>query len=108
MAYFNILCPEIGTMFYEKMKKEDRILRLEDIGRFPGEFCHLKPKYISAEELQKKVQEVYLQFYSWKSMFHRLPMPVTQANIASWIVNLSQRKLAQRSLGNHNNNLDAY
>jgi len=35
-------------------------------------------------------------------------MPVTQANIASWIVNLSQRKLAQRSLGNQNNNFDAY
>ena len=108
VAYFNILCPEIGTMFYEKMKTDDRILRLQDIGRFPGEFCHLKPKYISAEELEKKVQEAYLQFYSWKSMFHRLPMPVTQANIASWIVNLSQRRLAQRSQGNHNNNFDAY
>jgi len=108
VAYFNILCPEIGTMFYEKMKIEDRILRIEDIGRFPGEFCHLKPKNFTAGELEKNVQEMYLKFYSWKSMFQRLPMPVTQANIASWIVNLSQRKLAQRSLGNHNNNFDAY
>jgi radical SAM superfamily enzyme YgiQ (UPF0313 family) len=108
VAYFNILCPEIGTMFYEKMKSEDRILRLEDIGRFPGEFCHLKPKNFTAEELEKNVQEMYLKFYSWKSIFQRLPMPVTQANVASWIVNLSQRKLAQRSWGNHNNNFDAY
>jgi radical SAM superfamily enzyme YgiQ (UPF0313 family) len=108
VAYFNILCPEIGTMFYEKMKQEDRILRLEEIGRFPGEFCHLKPKYISAEHLEKKVQDAYLQFYSWKSILRRLPMPVTPANIASWIVNLSQRKLAQRSFGDHNNNFDAY
>jgi radical SAM superfamily enzyme YgiQ (UPF0313 family) len=108
VAYFNILCPEIGTMFYEKMKSEDRILRIEDIGRFPGEFCHLKPKNFSAEDLEKNVQEMYLKFYTWKSMFQRLPMPVTQANIASWIVNLSQRQLAQRSLGNHNNNFDAY
>lgn len=108
VAYFNILCPEIGTMFYEKMKSEDRILRLEDIGRFPGEFCHLKPKNFTAEELEKNVQEMYLKFYSWKSIFQRLPMPLTQANIASWIVNLSQRKLAQRSQGNHNNNFDAY
>ena len=108
VAYFNILCPEIGTMFYEKMKKEDRILRIEEIGRFPGEFCHLKPKNFTAEEMEKKVQDMYLKFYSWKSMFQRLPMPVTQANIASWIVNLSQRRLAQRSLGNHNNNFDAY
>src|SRR5579862_5205061 len=108
VAYFNILCPEIGTMFYEKMKSDDRILRFEDIGRFPGEFCHLKPKNFTAEELEKNVQEMYLKFYSWKSIFQRLPMPVTQANIASWIVNLSQRQLAQRSLGNHNNNFDAY
>lgn len=58
--------------------------------------------------VEKNVQEMYLKFYSWKSMFQRLPLPVTQADIASWIVNLSQRKLAQRSLGNHNNNFDAY
>lgn len=95
-------------MFYEKMKSEDRILRIEEIGRFPGEFCHLRPKNFTAEDLENNVQEMYLRFYSWKSMFQRLPMPVTQANIASWIVNLSQRKLAQRSRGNHNNNFDAY
>jgi radical SAM superfamily enzyme YgiQ (UPF0313 family) len=108
VAYFNILCPEIGTMFYQKMKSEDRILRIEDIGRYPGEFCHLKPKNLTAAELEKSVQQMYLDFYSRKSMLRRLPLPVTQANIASWIVNLSQRKLAQRSLGNHNNNFDAY
>lgn len=108
VAYFNILCPEIGTMFYEKMKSEDRILRIEDIGRFPGEFCHLKPKNFTAETLEKSVQDLYTKFYDWKSILHRLPIPVTQANIASWIINLSQRSLAQRSLGNHNNNFDAY
>jgi radical SAM superfamily enzyme YgiQ (UPF0313 family) len=108
VAYFNILCPEKGTMFFEKMKAEDRVLRLEDIGRYPGEFCHLKPKNFTAQELEKKVQDMYLQFYTWKSMLQRLPIPVTQANIASWIVNMSQRSLAQRSLGNHNNNFDAY
>jgi radical SAM superfamily enzyme YgiQ (UPF0313 family) len=64
VAYFNILCPEKGTMFYEKMKREDQILRLEDIGRFPGEFCHLKPKNFTAEELEKNVQGMYLKFYS--------------------------------------------
>lgn len=108
VAYFNILCPEKGTMFYEKMKKEDRVLRLEDIGRFPGEFCHIKPKNFTAEELEKNVQDMYLKFYSWKSMLRRLPMPVSQANIASWVVNFSQRKLAQRSQGDNNNNFDAY
>jgi radical SAM superfamily enzyme YgiQ (UPF0313 family) len=108
VAYFNILCPEKGTMFFEKMKADDRILRLEDIGRFPGEFCHIKPKNFSAEEIEKNVQEMYLKFYSWKSMLKRLPPPVTQSNIASWVVNISQRKLAQRSQGENNNNFDAF
>jgi radical SAM superfamily enzyme YgiQ (UPF0313 family) len=108
VAYFNILCPEKGTMFYEKMKKDDRILRLEDIGRFPGEFCHLKPKNFSAEEIEKNVQDMYVKFYSWKSMLKRLPAPVTQANIASWVVNISQRRLTQRSQGDNNNNFDAF
>jgi len=108
VAYFNILCPEKGTMFFEKMKADDRILRLEDIGRFPGEFCHIKPKNFSAEEIEKNVQDMYLKFYSWKSMLKRLPAPVTQSNIASWVVNISQRRLAQRSQGENNNNFDAY
>jgi radical SAM superfamily enzyme YgiQ (UPF0313 family) len=108
VAYFNILCPEKGTMFYERMKKDDRILRLEEIGRFPGEFCHLKPKNFTAEELEKNVQDMYLKFYSWKSMLKRLSMPISQANIASWVVNFSQRQLAQRSHGDNNNNFDAY
>ena len=108
VAYFNILCPEIGTTFYEKMKKEDRILRIEDIGRFPGEFCHIKPKYFTAQELEENVQDLYLEFYSWKSILERLSLPITQARIASWIVNVSQRRLARRSRGDQNNNFDAY
>jgi radical SAM superfamily enzyme YgiQ (UPF0313 family) len=108
VAYFNILCPEKGTMFYEKMKKEDRILRLEEIGRFPGEFCHIQPKNFTAEQLEKNVQDMYVKFYSWKSMLRRLPLPVSPANIASWVVNFSQRRLAQRSQGENNNNFDAY
>jgi hypothetical protein len=40
-------------------------------------------------------------------MMKRLPLPVNQANIASWIINLSQRKMAQMSTGD-NNNFDAF
>lgn len=94
VAYFNILCPEKGTMFFEKMKEAGRIVRLEDIGRFPGEFCHINPKNFTAEELERNVREMHLKFYNFKSMFQRLPLPVSQGNIASWIVNLSQRRLA--------------
>lgn len=107
VAYFNILTPEKGTMFYERMKGEDRILKLDEIGRMPGHTCHIKPTYCTAEELVQKVQTVYREFYSWKSILKRLPPPVTQSNIASWVLNISQRKMAQLSDA-VNNNFDAF
>jgi radical SAM superfamily enzyme YgiQ (UPF0313 family) len=107
VAYFNILTPEKGTMFYERMKSQDRILKLDEIGRWPGHTCHLKPKYCSPEDIVRNVQGMYREFYSWKSMVRRLPLPVTEANIASWVVNISQRKMAQLSSG-VNNDFDAF
>lgn len=107
VAYFNILTPEKGTMFYERMKTEDRILKTEEIGRWPGHICHIKPKYCTAEEIVSNVQGMYREFYSWKSMFKRLPLPVTQANIASWVVNLSQRRMA-KLCNAENDNFDSF
>jgi radical SAM superfamily enzyme YgiQ (UPF0313 family) len=107
VAYFNILTPDKGTMFFERMRTENRILRLDEIGRWPGQTCHIKPKYCSPEEIVKNVQDMYREFYSWKSMIKRLPLPLTQANIASWVVNFSQRKMAQLSHAD-NNNFDAF
>lgn len=107
VAYFNILTPERGTMFYERMKSENRILKMEEIGRWPGHICHLKPKYCTAEEIVSNVQKMYREFYSWKSMLKRLPLPITQANIASWIVNISQRRMAQLCDG-VNDNFDSF
>lgn len=107
VAYFNILTPEKGTMFYERMKSEDRILKLDEIGRWPGQSCYIKPRYCSPEQMVNNVQHIYREFYSWKSIVKRLPLPVTQANIASWVLNLSQRKMAQLS-DEVNNNFDAF
>lgn len=94
-------------MFYERMKSEDRILKLDEIGRWPGLTCYIKPQYCTAEEIVRKVQHISREFYSWKSMVKRLSWPVTQANIASWVLNLSQRKMARLSDGS-NNNFDAF
>ena len=107
VAYFNILTPEKGTMFYERMKSEDRILKLDEIGRWPGHTCYIKPRYCTAEEMVNEVQHIYREFYGWKSIVKRLPLPVTQANIASWVLNLSQRKMARVS-AEVNNNFDVF
>ena len=49
---------------------------------------------------------MYRDFYSLRSMFKRLPLPVTQSNIASWVINFSQRRMAQ--IEQSHNNFDGY
>ena len=39
-------------------------------------------------------------------MFARLPLPLTQSNIASWVINFSQRRMAAAESAN--NNFDDY
>jgi radical SAM superfamily enzyme YgiQ (UPF0313 family) len=92
-AYFNILTPDKGTRLYDSMKEEERITDLDNMGRWPGDKCFIKPKNFTAETLEKRVHELNRKFYSYPSMLARLPFPVTMANIASWIINFSQRKV---------------
>ena len=94
VAYFNILTPHKGTPLYNRMKEEGRIINIDDIGRWPGIRCYIKPAYCTPEELEDYVKWMYKRFYSVTSLLKRLPLPVTQANIASWIINISQRRVA--------------
>ena len=84
------------------MKGEDRILDEKHMRRTPGNICNIKPLYCSPQELEENVQGMYDEFYSFPSMLRRLPLPVTKANIASWILNFSQRRMsrADRTLQN--------
>ncbi len=95
VAYFNILTPHRGTPLYDTMKAEQRILDDHHMGRWPGLHCYIKPSYCSAEELEEYVRNIYKDFYRVPSMIKRLPLPLTKANIASWVVNLSQRKVSR-------------
>ncbi len=94
-AYFNILTPHKGTPLFERMLAEERIHDMEGIGRWPGLTCHIQPAYCSAEELESQVKELYRAFYSWPSMLARLSFPATLGNVASWMLNLSQRRLVR-------------
>jgi radical SAM superfamily enzyme YgiQ (UPF0313 family) len=95
VAYFNVLTPHIGTPFYERMVREGRLLDVENIGRWPEIACFFRPGYCSAQELEENVKRMYRKFYSLRSMISRLPFPVSQADIASWVVNFAQRKTAR-------------
>jgi len=102
VAYFNILTPHKGTPLYERMKAEDRIIDIDQIGRWPGIFCHIRPKNYSASELEEEVKKMDRDFYSYSSMVARLPFSLTKASITSWVMNWSQRKVSRFGEGMEN------
>jgi len=93
-AYFNILTPHRGTPFYDRMKAEGKIIDDYHIGRWAGVHCHIQPPYCTPEEMEESVLDLYRRFYSLRSIFKRLPLPLTMGAIASWVVNLGQRRVA--------------
>ena len=97
VAYFNLLTPNKGTSFYDRMRQQDRIIDEPEIGRWPGQPCHIKPLFCTPEELQHDVEGMYRKFYSLPSIVRRLPMPLNTSAIASWVLNLSQRRVATRA-----------
>ena len=105
-AYFNILTPHKGTPLYDRMMAEDRIIDADDIGRWPGIRCHIKPKYCSPRELEERVMAMHREFYRYSSMLARLPLPIKLTGIASWMVNFSQRKVSRP--GEEMENFDRY
>ncbi len=105
-AYFNILTPHRGTALFDRLQREGRINNLDDLSRWPGQACHIKLRQGTAAQLEQKIQNMYRQFYSARSMLSRLPPPVTQANIASWFVNLTERRMARAAQGH--NDFDAF
>jgi len=103
-AYFNVLTPHKGTPFYDRVLAEGRIIDIDGIGRWPGIHCHIKPSYCSAEDLETHVRNMYRRFYSFPSILARLPLPIRQTGIASWMINLEQRKISRK--GDDTENFD--
>ena len=105
-AYFNILTPVKGTPALRP--HERRGPDHQPLGHRPlaGPKLLHPPPYGTPGALERNVQNMYRQFYSLRSMFARLPMPVTQSNIASWVINFSQRRLARADAAH--NDFDGY
>ena len=102
VAYFNCLTPEKGTSFYDRMRQQDRILDEAGIGRWPSQTCHIKPLFCTPHELEEDVRGIHKKFYSFPSMVRRLPMPLSTSSVASWVLNLSQRRVSAHPTREHN------
>lgn len=106
VAYFNILTPVKGTPLYDRLDAAGRILNRHELDRWPGQLCSIQPPYGTPASLENNIRSLYQDFYSLPSMLSRLPMPITQANIASWVINVSQRRMARAE--RVENNFDGY
>ncbi len=93
VAFFNVFSPHKGTNIYDRYLKEGRLIDPYNMGRWPGIIAEIYPKNYSPQELEKNVLRLYREFYSWSSMLKRLPPPVTKAYIASWFMNIQERRL---------------
>jgi radical SAM superfamily enzyme YgiQ (UPF0313 family) len=102
VAYFNLLTPDKGTSFFDRMRQQDRIIDEAEIGRWPGQPCHIKPLFCTPGELEQDVQRIHRDLYSFPSMFRRLPLPASTSAIASWVLNFSQRRVAAHADQGHN------
>lgn len=96
-AYFNVMVPLRGTPLYDRMKQQGRIIDEPNMERWAGVKCHLEPMQMTGDELVEQVKTMQRKFYSLPSMVRRLGLPRTQADLASWSINLSQRRVARNS-----------
>jgi radical SAM superfamily enzyme YgiQ (UPF0313 family) len=96
-AYFNVMAPLRGTPIYDRMKQQGRLVDEPNMDRWNGVYCHFRPARMRGEELVAQVKDLQRRYYSWRYMLQRLRFPRTQADLASWNVNFTQRKVALHS-----------
>jgi len=67
-ATFHILTPYPGTVLYERMKKDDRILT-SNWDLYDTRHTVFSPAHMSPETLEKGYWRSYREFYKWSNIF---------------------------------------
>ena len=93
VAFFNVFSPHKGTAIYDQYLAEGRLIDPYNMGRWPGIIAEIYPANYSPRELEENVLRLYREFYSWPNMIARLPAPKSKSSMASWFMNLQERKL---------------
>jgi radical SAM superfamily enzyme YgiQ (UPF0313 family) len=96
-AYFNLMVPLRGTPLYDRMKADGRMLDEPNMERWAGVRCHIIPLHMTGDELISEIKKLQREYYSWSKMLGRLRVPRSLSDLASWNVNLTQRRIAFRS-----------
>jgi|GEM_PF-3326063 len=93
---FNNLCPYPGTMLYDKLQKQGRILVKDRSKYFAMNNVVFQPKLMSVEDLENGCVWAWKQSYSSRSIFKRF---LLRHNFTSWfhpiaylLVNLENKK----------------
>jgi radical SAM superfamily enzyme YgiQ (UPF0313 family) len=94
-AYFNIMVPLRGTPVYKSMKEDGRLIDEANLERWTGLSCHFKPLRYSPEELVDRIRKIRRDYYSFRSIGRRLPIPRRHAHFAAWNLNVLQRKVSR-------------
>ena len=61
----------------------------------------MKPLWCTPQELEENVKRMCREFYTYRSMLRRLPLPKSQASIANWVVNMSERRVVRAKFQNN-------
>jgi radical SAM superfamily enzyme YgiQ (UPF0313 family) len=67
----SISIPIPGTPFYNKVKKEGRIID-SNLAHYEGDHLVLKPKQVSKQQVFRAFRQINKVFYSWRNILRRL------------------------------------
>jgi radical SAM superfamily enzyme YgiQ (UPF0313 family) len=86
-ACFNFLTPLPGTMVYDQFEKEGR-LTSKNWADYNMANLVFRPAKVTSEVLEKMVRKAWLEFYSMRSVVHRLGLSFRNIRLFIWLLNL--------------------
>ncbi len=93
-ATFHILTPVPGTILYQRMEEQGRIID-HDWSKYNGGYTVFQPKLMSPEALEEGYYWTYKQFYSMRSMFKRIAEPSVEM-VYKLALNLAYKRMIKR------------
>lgn len=93
-ATFHILTPVPGTILYDRMEAEGRIID-RDWSKYNGGFTVFQPKLMTPEALEDGYYWTYRQFYAMRSIFKRIAEPSVEM-FYKFALNLAYKRMIKR------------